>query len=323
MNAPIRALAQRPARAWPTLGVASALALVFVLGWPVPLRLAAQDPTSTPARSIVVTTEILGSIVAELVGVEARVDVIMPAGADPHAYEPSARDAQAMMTADLLVSNGLDLEEGLTSVLEAAAAEGVPWFQATDHIAVRQVDTPAAGAVGTADHDHGGLDPHFWTDPMLMRDVVLALVPALAQEGIDVAAQAQASAAELEALDAEVFDILAVVPADQRKLVTGHESLGYFAARYGFEQIGAVIPGLTTSGEPSARDLAELIATIRDTGTRALFTEVGTPTSVAQAVADDSGVRLVNLSIATLPDGGDYADFMRDLATTIAGALGG
>ena len=87
--------------------------------------------------SVVVTTEVLGSVVSQLVGDGGEVSVIMPSGANPHSYEPSARDAERMLGADVLVSNGLDLEEALLPVLEAADAEGVTWFQAAEHITLR------------------------------------------------------------------------------------------------------------------------------------------------------------------------------------------
>jgi zinc/manganese transport system substrate-binding protein len=274
--------------------------------------------------SVVVTTEVLGSIVGQLVGEAGDVSVIMPAGANPHSYEPSARDAERMLNADVLVSNGLDLEEALLSVLEAAVGEGVSWFQATDHIATRDlaVTGPQDADPGDADrHEHDAADPHIWTDPLLMRDVVAALEPVLADAGMDVASNADALKADLEALDAEVREILSVVPDEARKLVTGHRSLGYFADRYGFELIGTVIPSLSTSGEPSAREMAQLIDDIKANAVVAVFTEVGTPQSVAQAVASDSGAELVSLSTSQLPEEGTYQDLIRDIANTVAGAL--
>ena len=95
-------------------------------------------------------------------------------------------------------------------------------------------------------------DPHLWMDPLTLREVVLALGPELAAHGIDAAAGANAVAGELEGLNTKVAQILAVVPADQRKLVTGHESLGYFATRYGFTLVGAIVPSLTSQAEVSA-----------------------------------------------------------------------
>ena len=169
---------------------------------------------------------------------------------------------------------------------------------------------------------HGAEDPHFWTDPLAMRDVVIALATALVEAGIDTGDDAEAMAAALERLDAEVAGILASVPPDRRKLVTGHRSMGYFADRYGFELIGTVIPGLSTAGEPSARELAALIEAIRANDVPAVFSEVGTPQSVARAVSGDSGAELVELSTSQLPEEGGYAGFILDLAHAVADALG-
>ena len=325
---------------------ATAVAASLALAGAVPVA-AQEEPAS-----VVATTEVVGSIVEQLVGDAAAVSVVMPSGANPHAYEASARDAETMLNADILVSNGLDLEEALLSILETAEADGVTWFQAADHIAALGVaddhhDHDHEAGEAEADHDHqgeeadvahdreaeeteaddhdhnhGAVDPHIWTNPVFMVDVVEALEHELGEAGIDVTENSAALVTELEALDAEVAEILAVVPGDQRKLVTGHMSMGYFADQYGFELIGTVIPGLTTSGAPTARELAQLIEDIEVNGVTAVFAGVGTPQAVAQAVADDSGAELVEINVSQLPEGGDYQGLVRVLAVTIADALG-
>lgn len=292
---------------------ATALALSFALAGAVPVAAENED------GSVVVTTEVLGSVVQQLVGDIAEVTVIMPNGANPHGYEPSARDAERMLKADVLISNGLGLEEALASVLETAADEGVTWFQAADHISV--LDVADGDHDEAADHDGGPMDPHIWTDPVAMIDVVEALEPVLAEAGIVASSGAEALITDLWALDAEVTEIVSVVPETNRELVTGHESLGYFADRYGFELVGTVIPGLSTNGEPTARELAQLIDDIRVNDVGVVFVEVGTPKAVAEAVATDSGARLVPLSTSQLPQDGEYQDLIRDIATTVAAAL--
>ncbi len=304
---------------------AIATSLAIVAAMPV----AAQAESS----SVVVTTEVLGSVVEQLVGDAAEVHVIMPGGANPHSYEPSARDAERMLNADVLVSNGLELEESLVSILDTAQSEGVTWFQAADHIAVRgasggdehaeaEHDDEAHDEAETSDeHDLGAEDPHIWTDPVLMIDIVAALEPVLATAGIDASLGSEALISELEALDAEIAELFSAVPEAERKLVTGHRSLGYFAERYGLELIGTVIPSLSTSGEPTARELAQLIEDIKANDVPVVFTEVGTPRAVAEAVAADSGAELVPLSTSQLPEGGTYQDLMREIATTVADAL--
>jgi len=152
---------------------ATALSLAASFAPVAAVPVAAQDD----GPLVVVTTEVLGSVVQQLVGDAAEVSVIMPSGANPHSYEASARDAERMLNADVLVSNGLDLEEALVSVLEAAQAEGVDWFQAADHVTLLEwtggtdehdeADHDEGDADGTeADvHEHGPADPHIWTTP--------------------------------------------------------------------------------------------------------------------------------------------------------------
>ncbi|MEA2026513.1 MAG: metal ABC transporter substrate-binding protein, partial [Chloroflexota bacterium] len=251
------------------------VALTAALLLLVPMSVAAADD-AIPETSVVVTTEVLGSVVEQLAGDVADVKVLMSGGADPHSWQPSARDTQAVFEADLIVANGLDLEEGLASVLEQAETDGVPVLHAADFVSLRASADAEGDHAGEADDDHAASDPHFWLDPIAMRDVVLALDPVLAGAGIDLGDRSESLAADLESLDAELAEMLSVVPDDQRQLVTGHGALGYFADRYDFDIIGTVVPGLSSSDEPSARELATLIDAINGAGSTALFTDVGT-----------------------------------------------
>jgi zinc/manganese transport system substrate-binding protein len=274
---------------------------------------------------VVATTEMLGWVARELAGDEADVLVLMQ-GVDPHSWEPSARDVEAVLGADLVVVNGLSLEEGLVAVIEQVEASGVPLFEATDHLALRELDTSDDEGHGPEaseepDHDHAGVDPHFWLDPLAMRDVAAAMVPALEALGVSAADRGDALARSLEELDAEVGEILAVVPPERRRLVTGHESMGYFADRYGLEFVGAIVPGTAAGTEVSAGELAALVETVRAQGVPAIFTELGTPVSVAQAVADETDATIVELPTEQLPEDGSYLSFMRLLSTRVAEAL--
>jgi zinc/manganese transport system substrate-binding protein len=118
-----------------------------------------------------------------------------------------------------------------------------------------------------------------------------------------------------------VRTMLEPVPAANRKLVTGHESMGYFADRYGFVLVGAVIPGLTTQGEVSAGELSRLKSEIEEQQVPAIFTEVGTPAAVVEAIAREAAVQVVELHTITLPDDGSYLTFIREIAREVAGAL--
>jgi zinc/manganese transport system substrate-binding protein len=266
--------------------------------------------------SVVVTYPVLGAVVADLVGDRATVTVLMGNGVDPHDWSPSAKDIERVEKADLVVANGLNLEEGLEKALVEAEKRGVVVFRATDHVKIRQRATGEA-----SDGHEAGADPHFWVDPLAMRDVALALAPALAAVGVDVADRAPALATRLAGLDAATRATLSVVPEARRLLVTGHESMGYFADRYGFRLVGAVVPGLTSQGEVAAGQLADLREAIEAAGVTVIFTEIGTPSAVVEAIGRETGAAVVLLPSHTLPADGTYASFIGQIATAIATAL--
>ena len=268
---------------------------------------------------VVVTTNVLGDVVSDLVGDEAAVEVIMPPGTAPHEFQASAQQVATMRGADVLVTNGAGFEEGLTEVIEAAEQDGVPTFAAID-------------AVDTLDLEgDGGTDPHFFTDPARMATAARGIADFLVDEvpGLDTpafASQVRATIDELHALDGEVEQTLSAVPPGRRTLVTNHEVFGYFADRYGFDVVGAVIPAGTTQAEPNAAQLDELAHTIEEQGVPAIFVETSSPTRLADALADEVGdvdvVELFSESLGDEGSGGEtYADMMRTNAGRIAGAL--
>jgi zinc/manganese transport system substrate-binding protein len=278
---------------------------------------------SAGTKRVVVTYSILGSVVKEVVGDNADVTVLIPNGADPHEWEPSAKDIERLNHADLVIRNGVGLEGGLLHALDEAQHNGVKTFVASDHITVRHVGQGEGVPSGDPDQALGAQDPHLWMDPLTVEQVVMALGPVLAAQGIDVSAGVTTVTHQLEALNTSITGILAAVPDANRKLVTGHESLGYFAARYHFTLVGAIIPSLTSQAEVSAADLSKLTKLIKDESVGAIFTELGTPPKVAQAIGSETGVKVVELASHNLPTNGDYATFLTDDATKIAAALRG
>jgi ABC-type Mn2+/Zn2+ transport system permease subunit/ABC-type Zn uptake system ZnuABC Zn-binding protein ZnuA len=292
------------------LACLGALASMAVPGW-------AQ---TAPRPEIVATTPVLGSILRDVVGDEARVTVVMPNGADPHEFQPSARDVGGLATADLVVANGRGLEEGLEDPLRQAEQDGTPVVDATDLVTLRRFDPSARDEIA----EHGPDDPHVWTDPLTMRQLVAGLVPVLREEaGIDVAARAAKLQDRLTDLDAQIRATLADVPPARRTLVTGHESMGYFAARYGFRVVGALIPSLSSQAEASARNLADLRRQVQDAGVPAIFSDTGTPAGLADAIADETGARVVEVGTHALPPDGSYLTMMRDIAAAVDGGLAG
>jgi zinc/manganese transport system substrate-binding protein len=272
----------------------------------------------------VVTYSVLGAVVRELVGDKANVIVPMPNGQDPHEWEPSAKDIETIMKADLLVQNGLGLEGGMEKALSQAKEQGVKIFTAGDHIQVRKVGQGEGIPSGDPDQVLGASDPHLWMDPLTMKMVVQALSPQLKIDlGIDVSSQAQDLENRLDILNTEIESQVATLPAEDRKLVTGHESLGYFAQRYGFKLIGAIVPSLTSQAEVSAADLAALKKLIQENQVKAIFTELGTPKTVTEAIGNETGVKVVQLPTHVLPADGSYFTFMRNLSTLIVENLQG
>ena len=126
---------------------------------------------------------------------------------------------------------------------------------------------------------------------------------------------------DLATLDNEVGKMVGEISEDKRQLVTGHESLGYFASRYGFSLTGAVIPGLSSESESAAGDLSALKTKILEQQVKVIFTELGTDRDVVDALATDAGVTVVELSTHLLPADGSYRSFLIDLASTIVNAL--
>ncbi len=262
---------------------------------------------------IVVTTNILGDVVTELVGDQASVVTLMKPGTDPHSFSLTAQEAAAIENADFVVSNGLGLEEGVAQHLEQVDAAGIPHFVASDAF------EPLSYTEGDAE---GMDDPHFWTDPARMSAVVDALGTRLATDldGLDAAALDASVAAyksELDELDEWMQGEFDTIPSESKSLVTNHHVFGYLAERFGFTVVGTVIPGGTTLAAPSAADFAELSADITAARVPTIFADSSSPDDLARALAEEAGidVRVEQLFTESLtPAGGGaetYLEMMR------------
>ena len=280
------------------------------------------ESDTTATVEVVVTYSAIGDVVTRLVGDAARVVVLIPNGQDQHDFMPSAKDVETLNDAALVVSNGLDLEEGLEDALAQAEESGVPVFHIADHVTLIDASTSEDKEDNHVEngHGHGTEDPHVWLDPETLAEAVPELADALTlSTGKDFSKEATAVVDELTALSAKIRNIMA--PVAQCKLVTGHDSLGYFAARYGCTVIGAVIPGFSTSAEASAGSLSDLKVLAAENNVQAIFTELGTPADVAAQIAKEVGVDVVELSTHVLPENGGYDEMMTQLATAIANGL--
>jgi zinc/manganese transport system substrate-binding protein len=281
-----------------------------------------QSGNNAGKHSIVVTYSILGSVVQELVGDRADIIVSIPNELDPHEWEPSAKAVEAINKADLVIRNGLDLEEGMEKCLESAEKSGVKIFTASDHISIRHVGQGEGIPSGDPDQAIGASDPHLWTDPITIKAVVESLVPVLKKElNIDVSDRAKALETRLDDLDSQIRDSVSAIPPEDRKLVTGHESMGYFAQRYNFKLIGVIVPSLSSQAGVSAADLSELKKTILDNHVKVIFTELGTSPAIAKAISNETEVKVVELSTHSVPQGGSYFAYMKGMTDKIINAL--
>lgn len=314
-----------------------------------------SDAAASDQMQIVATTTIIGEVVANVVGDDATVTVLTPNGADPHDFQPSAAQVALINEADLVVANGLNLEEGLFDVLEAAHDDGVNVLELApalnplpftgghdddqdhddDHDDADHEDDghdeDADHEDGQESHDHaGGLDPHFWFDPLRVATAADLVAAELVQLDAGFAWQDRADEyrTELEALDASIQELLSGVPAESRNLVTNHDSLGYLAERYGFEVAGTVIPSGPELSDPSSEELAGLVTLMDELDVAAIFADTTLSTELASAVAAELGsaVEVVELYTGSLGDEGSGAEtllgMLRINAERIAAALG-
>ena len=281
-----------------------------------------KSPVRNQKKNIVVTYSVLGAVVKELVGDTANVIITMPNGADPHEWQPSAKDIETINNADLVVENGLQLEAGLLKTLEAAKKAGVNFFTASDYINIRHVGAGEGIPSDDPDQSIGAPDPHLWLDPEGMKSIVDGLSSTILQVlKIDLSSRANALETRLDNLDTEIKTIVAQLPENERNLVTGHESMGYFARVYDFKLIGVFIPSLSSQAGISAANLATLKQTIVETHVKAIFTELGTSPSVVNAIGQETGVKIIQITTHALPADGSYFTFMTDLATIITSSL--
>ena len=277
-------------------------------------------------KTIVVTYSVLGSLVRDLVGADANVVVLIPNGQDPHEWEPSAKDIETLNKADLIVQNGLNLEGGLQKTLSLAVQHGVKSFSASDHITIRKVGQGEGVPNAGPDQLVGASDPHLWTDPLSMQPVIAALAEQLKTDlGLDESANAGQLETQLDSLNNEIVALVSSLPEANRKLVTDHEALGYFADRYGFTIIGAVVPGFSTDAAPSAQQMAGLIDLIKSSGAPAIFLGQVESDTLAAQIANETSVKVVSdLYLESLTDGtpaATYIDMMKHNVTRIVDAL--
>jgi ABC-type Zn uptake system ZnuABC Zn-binding protein ZnuA len=265
-----------------------------------------------PVQAVATTTQV-ADLVRNVAGQRASVDSILRPNSDPHDYEPRPSDAAAVAKADVVFRSGGDLDGWLDDVLDSAGG---------DAERVTLIDSVR----------RSGDDPHWWQDPrdaiLAVRTIRDALIEADPKGRAGYRRRAAAYTARLRALDTEVARCLERVPAAQRKLVTTHDALGYFARRYGIEVLGAVIPSLSTQAQPSAKDVNALVDQIEREHVRAVFPEAALPKKLEQAISREAGAEVGGeLWADTLgpagSSGATYVDSIRSNARTLADGMSG
>ncbi|MFQ5340482.1 MAG: metal ABC transporter solute-binding protein, Zn/Mn family [Anaerolineae bacterium] len=290
----------------------------------------AEDLPRLPAASlgegqklrVVATTNIVADVVGNVGGDRIELTGLLPAGADPHAYEPTPQDLRAVAGAHVIFANGVGLEAFLDKMIRNAGGDA-PVVPVSQGVSLLEMGP------GDDDPDHVGADPHAWFDPnnvVIWAQNIERTLAALDPANTKVyAANAQAYVAKLEALDAWIREQVAQVPAENRKIVTDHRVLGYFARAYGFELVGAVVEAYSAAAEPSAQEIVALEDNIRQFGVPAVFVGRTVNSKIAARVAEDTGIQLISLYTGSLSEAGgeasSYLDFMRYDVSAIVAAL--
>jgi ABC-type Zn uptake system ZnuABC Zn-binding protein ZnuA len=243
---------------------------------------AGSGTAATPgadALKVVTTTTVFADIVQNIGGSRVAASSIIPPGVGPEDYEPKPDDARKLADAKLIVSNGVGLDDFLDGLLASGSGGETPHLVLGEGIPVLTVD--------------GEENPHFWLDPMLVKQYyVPAIAARLAELDPDgkptYDANAASYGASLDALDAELKAKVDEIPAANRKLVTFHDAFPYFARHYGFEEVGVIIENV--GQEPTAGELAALVEKVKGAGVRAVFSEAQFSPDLTQTLAQEAGV---------------------------------
>jgi ABC-type Zn uptake system ZnuABC Zn-binding protein ZnuA len=235
---------------------------------------------------VVATTTQVADFARDVGGSRVVVHQILKPNVDPHDYEPSPADIEAIRKADLLVKNGVGLEKWLDKSISSAGFHGAV-VDASKGVKVRR---------GNGEEEEAAGDPHIWHNPLnakvMASDIEAGLAKADSRHAAEYQHRLSAYQAKLDALDADIARRIDTIPPGQRKLVTNHDAFGYYVDRYHLEFVGSIIPSFDTSAEMSAKDVNDLVARIRATGTKAIFSESSLPPKTARTIANEAGVKV-------------------------------
>jgi len=301
-----------------------------------PVRAQESDPVR-----VVATFSILADWVQNVGGEHIELTTIVPAGGDAHTFDPSPEQLASIADADVIFEIGLGFESWLDDMVDASGSsaervvvsDGIELLQGgDDHEGEESGDHEGDEHIDEGG-EHGESDPHIWGDVANAIGAVNIVNTHLNE--VDEAnaatydANASAYITQLEDLDASIVTATQAIPEDGRKLVTTHDTFGYYAHAYGFEVVGTALNSLSTEGgDPPASEIAALVSQIQDEGVPAIFAENVSNNDLMQTIADEAGVTLAPpLYTDALgepgSDGDTYIAMMTSNTDTIATALSG
>jgi len=276
--------------------------------------------------NIVATTSIVADVVRQVAGDKINLVELLPAGADPHTFEPRPQDVASIADASLVFASGAGLEEFLKPLLASAGATDrvVEVSAGITLLSFTGQDVPVGG-----EQEHADGDPHTWMDPnnviIWTGNIASALSRADPVHADVYAANAQAYISTLRDLDTWIRQQVEPLPASRRKLVTDHRSLAYFARTYGFELVGQVVGSFSTAAQPSAQEFATLQDEIKKFAVPAIFLDSTANPLLAEQLSQDTGIHVVRIYTGSLSavDGpaADYVSMMRYNVSAIVAAL--
>jgi zinc/manganese transport system substrate-binding protein/manganese/iron transport system substrate-binding protein len=281
--------------------------------------------------SVVATTTQVADFTRQIAGSAADVTQLIQPNQSAHSYDPSPADLAALGSADVLVTNGAGLEEWLDDAISASGFQGVTVDSSTgialtdDEADHSEADHDEAGHTDEAEHtdddghEHAAGNPHIWTDPKNAVVMVQNIADALSEADPAAAGEFEANAAAYEAklteLDTWIRSNVDQVPAEERLLVSNHDAFGYFVTAYGITYVGSIIPSFDDNAEPSAAEIDALVAKIKETGVKAIFSEASISPKAADTIAQEAGVTVYSGDDALYgdslgPAGSDGASYL-------------
>ncbi len=305
-------------RRYGQIGLLALAALAIFLG-------GCSNNTRRPGKlRVVATYSILGDLVQNVAGDSAEVTTLVGPDSDAHTFEPTPMDAVVLADADVIFENGVHFEEWLDD-LHKSSNSRAKRVVVTEGLQLRE------GHKSDEMHHHHEEDPHVWHDVKNAIQMVGVIRDALAEADPPNADKYKANAEKylttLRALDTWVVEEVATVPKQNRKLVTSHDTFGYFAQRHGFDVVGTVLTSVSTeASDPSPAAFAKLIKSVKAAKVPAIFAENVHNPKLIQRLAKEAGVKmappLFTDALGKAGSGGEtYEKMVRHNVTAIVEAL--